>query len=103
MSLAGTDFQSYKVFQDEAEKYRYLIAQKMNELQIELVSNNPSPDDKPHAISRRHWKEVPYFVPQSIRVASSLKHEAWSIVALLCWCLAMVWTVNSVSKTLKAI
>lgn len=103
MALAGTDFQSYKVFQDEAEKYRYLLAQKMNELQIELISNERAPDDKPHAISRDHWKEIPDFIPKSITVASSLKHEVWSIIALLCWCLGSIWILKRISKTLKAI
>lgn len=103
MALSGTDFQSYKVFQDEAEKYRYLIAQKMNELQIELISNERAPNDKPHAISRDHWKEIPDFKPQFISVELSLKQEAWSVIALLCWCLASVWMVNRISKALKAI
>lgn len=103
MALAGTDFQSYKVFQDESERYRYLIAQKMNELQIELIGNEQAPNDRPHTISREHWKDIPDFVPKSIRVGSSVKHEAWSVIALLCWFLASVWMVTSISKKLKAV
>lgn len=103
MALAGTDFQSYKVFQDEAEKYRYQLAQKMNELQIEFISNESAPIDKPHAIDRNHWKEIPDFAPQSIGIASSLAHEAGSVIALLCWLTVSASMVTRISKTLKAI
>jgi ABC-2 type transport system permease protein len=103
MALTGTDFQAYKVFQDEAEKYRYQLAQKMNELQIEFISNVPAPNDKPHGIDRNHWKEIPDFAPQRIAIASSVKHEAWSVIALLCWLTISIWMVKRISKTLKAI
>lgn len=103
MALSGTDFQSYKIFQEEAEQYRYLIAQKMNTLQIELISNERTPNDKPLAINREHWKSLPDFKPQSIGVAMSLKREALSILVLLCWCLISLWMITRMSKTLKAI
>jgi ABC-2 type transport system permease protein len=103
MALSGTDFESYKAFQDEAEKYRYLLAQKMNELQIEFISNERAPNDKPHEISSDHWKELPDFNPKSISVISSLKHEAWSVIALLFWCLVSAGLINRISKNLKAI
>jgi len=39
MVLSGTDFGSYKIFKREAEDYRYNLAQTMNNLQIEHISN----------------------------------------------------------------
>jgi ABC-2 type transport system permease protein len=101
MALSGTDFESYKVFQEEAEEYRYLLAQRMNELQIELISNVRTPHDKPHAISSSHWKELPDFRPKYPELLTSLKHEVWSFLALLCWCVASVWMIYRISKTLK--
>jgi ABC-2 type transport system permease protein len=103
MSLSGTDFQSYKMFREEAEKYRYLIAQSMNELQIQLVSNERAPNDKPHAIDRKHWMEIPDFKYRPISLRASLSNGGEAIAALLFWCLASVWMVNRVSKKLKAI
>jgi ABC-2 type transport system permease protein len=103
MALSGTDFQSYTLFQEEAEKYRYLLAQKMNELQIELISNERTPNDKPSAISSDHWKNLPDFDPRPMNVVSSLKYEVWSVMALVFWCLASVWLINRMSKNLKAI
>lgn len=104
MALSGTDFESYKIFQDEAEAYRYFIAQKMNELQMEFISNRtPGPDDEPHQISRDHWKNVPDFELRATDIVRALKQESLSIVALLIWCAALSWLVNRLSKTLKAI
>jgi len=38
MAICGTDFESYTNFQKQSEKYRYALAQKMNELQIKYIS-----------------------------------------------------------------
>lgn len=104
MALCGSDFQSYKMFQDESETYRYQLAQKMNELQMELISNKkPGPNDKPYVISNHHWKEVPDFKARTISLASSLEHEVWPIIALMFWCAISWWIIGRISKTLKAI
>ncbi|MBT1704630.1 ABC transporter permease [Chryseosolibacter indicus] len=104
MALSGTDFESYKVFQDESEAYRYQLAQKMNELQMKFISNKKlGPSDKPYVIDRHHWKEVPDFKPSFVSIGTSLKHEIVSIIALLLWC-AGAWIVTDrISKKLKAI
>lgn len=103
MALSGTDFESYKIFQHQAEEYRYLLAQKMNELQMELISNEKTPHDKPPAISSDHWKEVPDFKPTSPEWATSVKDEGISFIALILWCVVAVGIINRISKTLKAI
>ena len=38
MCVAGTDFTAYLNFQDQADAYRYSLAQTMNELQMEFIS-----------------------------------------------------------------
>lgn len=103
MALSGTDFQSYKVFQNEAEGYRYLLAQQMNELQMELVSNEKAPNDRPHKIGSEHWKELPDFKPTFPELTSTLRHEVWSFTALIFWFIVAVWMINHISRTSKAI
>ena len=39
MAMAGSDFESYINFQQQAEAYRYSLAQRMNELQTKYISN----------------------------------------------------------------
>lgn len=103
MTLSGTDFESYKVFQNEAEQYRYLLAQKMNELQMEFVSNEKAPNDKPHKIDSEHWKELPDFKPSFPELTLSLRREAWSFMALILWLALATWIIVHASKTSKAI
>lgn len=86
MSLAGTDFSSYVHFQNEAESYRYKLAQAMNELQIKYISNDiKSSADKRALLSRQHWQEFPDFQYSFQPLVRSVEHEAWSVAALLLW------------------
>lgn len=104
MALSGTDVESYKLFQGEAEAYRYTMAQEMNALQMALISNRkPGPQDKPLAISHDHWKELPDFKPQGIAIGASLRGAWFSAMALLLWSVGCCWWVGRLSKTLKAI
>jgi ABC-2 type transport system permease protein len=104
MALSGTDVESYKVFQREAEAYRYTMAQEMNALQMALISNRkPGPQDNPLAISHDHWKELPDFKPQGIALGASLRGAWFSALALLLWSIGSCWWVGRLSKTLKAI
>jgi ABC-2 type transport system permease protein len=96
MTLAGTDAASYTVFQQEAEAYRYTLAQTMNTLQMELISNRkPGPTDKPLAIGHDHWKEVPDFTPQAIAFGTSLRSAWLPALALLLWSAACWWWLKT--------
>ncbi|ELR69400.1 hypothetical protein C900_05090 [Fulvivirga imtechensis AK7] len=104
MAISGTDFESYIDFQRQAEDYRYQLAQQMNELQMELISNKaPAPGEKPHTISRDHWKQLPDFKHRYISISSTLRSELWSIIALLGWSIATVGGIIYLSKKAKAI
>jgi ABC-2 type transport system permease protein len=104
MALSGTDFESYVNFQQEAEGYRYQLAQAMNNLQMKFISNKkPGPDDKPYTISHEHWKELPDFKAQPRGIGVALRHEVDSILALLLWCVASVTFIIRLSKKAKAI
>jgi ABC-2 type transport system permease protein len=104
MALAGTDFESYVAFQKDAEDYRYQLAQTMNELQMELISNKkPGPTDEPHSISRAHWKNFPDFKQRFSSIGTALHSETWSLISLLGWSALSVLLINRVAKKTKAI
>jgi ABC-2 type transport system permease protein len=104
MSLAGTDFESYVTFQQEAEDYRYQLAQTMNELQMKLISNKkPGPNDKPYTISQDHWKSLPDFKPQFHGIGTALRSEAWALISLLGWSVLSILLIGRVAKKAKAI
>ncbi|MBO0952551.1 ABC transporter permease [Fibrella forsythiae] len=104
MALSGTDFASYVDFQRQAEQYRYDMAQKLNGLQIELISNKkPGPTDKPYQIDRHHWEEIPDFTYLSPGVARVFEHEAISLLAFAFWAGLLGLIAWRFTKTLTAI
>jgi ABC-2 type transport system permease protein len=104
MALCATDFESYVGFQQQAERYRYQLAQAMNELQMKYISNRkPGPEDKPYTISHNHWKEIPDFTPQQASIGIALIHEAGSMLALLLWSILSVILLIRLSKKAKAV
>jgi ABC-2 type transport system permease protein len=104
MALAGTDFESYVIFQKDAEEYRYQLAQTMNELQMELISNKkPGPSDKPYTISQDHWKDFPDFKQQFSSIGMALRHEIWSLISLLGWSALSLLFIHRIAKKAKAI
>jgi ABC-2 type transport system permease protein len=104
MALSGTDFSSYVHFQNQAEAYRYQLAQTMNELQMKYIGNEtPKPGEKSPSISRAHWQEFPDFIYRFQSVRSAIQREAWSIAALLLWGAASVILTIIVSGKIKAI
>lgn len=86
MAFSGTDFAAYRHFQQQAESYRYHLAQTMNELQIKYISNKKlTSDDKPYSIEREHWTGFPDFHYQYQNSASVIKQQAVSLSALTGW------------------
>jgi ABC-2 type transport system permease protein len=104
MAVSGTDFNAYTRFQEQAEDYRYRLAQHMNDLQIKLISNRkPGDHDKPYSISRAHWKAFPDFKYKGISLGMAIKGEMPSLAALLWWIILLAIIVTILSKKLKAI
>jgi ABC-2 type transport system permease protein len=104
MAMSGTDFHSYTRFQQQAEEYRYRLAQHMNDLQIKLISNKKLSDrDKPYSISREYWKAFPDFENKKLNQAAVIRKELLSFAALLFWIALLVVMVTILSKKLKAI
>lgn len=98
MALSGTDFNSYTRFQQQAEDYRYKLAQHMNELQIKLISNA-----HPNNISRAYWKSFPDFKYESKGTATVIKTELLCLEALVSWTVLLAVIAIILSKKLKAI
>lgn len=104
MALSGTDFTSYVSFQNQSEEYRYQLAQHMNELQMELISNKKlGPQDKPYTISREHWGEFPDFQYRFLSTGHAVRSEALSIVSLLLWSAGVLLLINYLSKKLTVV
>lgn len=104
MTVCGTDFNAYTRFQEQAEDYRYRLAQHMNDLQIKFISNRKQGDhDKPYSINKAHWKAFPDFDYKAISAGQAIKDEMLSVAALLFWAVLLVIIINILSKKIKAI
>lgn len=103
MSLTGTDFESYTDFQQQAEAYRYQLAQRMNELQMKYISNKkPGPEDHPYVISREHWKELPDFHYRFPSFTAIARQQSIAWVSLICWLFFLAIGIKFLSNKLKA-
>ncbi|MEM9820215.1 MAG: DUF3526 domain-containing protein [Bacteroidota bacterium] len=103
MALSGTDFQAYRNFQQQAETYRYNLAQTMNELQIKYISNTTqSSADKKAVISQKHWIDFPDFQHQHLSFYKIIQQEYLSCLALLFWFSGLSLLAFFNTKKLKA-
>jgi len=104
MAFTGTDFRGYVDFQDQAEVYRYKLAQEMNELQMEYIGARVSSSDgKVNVIGHEHWEEFPDFEHQMQPFKSSLNQASLGIFSLLGWTLLSLFGLRYLSKKAKAI
>lgn len=104
MALTAADFKTYVDFQAQAEAYRYGLAQRMNKLQIEKISNiAPGEKEKPLSISRSNWAEQPDFQYRFKPVSSVISNHIWSILSLLCWFSAILIFLGISSRWVKTL
>jgi ABC-2 type transport system permease protein len=102
MALSGTDYLAFNHFQNQAESYRYLLAQTMNELQIEYISNNIKNSSDPKAkLSQKNWENFPVFEQNFLSFWTVLKNEILSILALGSWIVILSAITVFYSKNLK--
>jgi ABC-2 type transport system permease protein len=86
MALAGTDFRAYRAFKDQAESYRYELAQTMNELQMEYIGNNiKTSADKRAVLDRSHWHDFPDFAPTPLPFTDSFRAAGLALFSLCLW------------------
>ncbi|MDJ1496074.1 DUF3526 domain-containing protein [Cytophagaceae bacterium DM2B3-1] len=103
MALSGTDYATYHDFENQAEAYRYKLAQTMNELQIKLISNTTKgPSSKPAIISRKHWAEFPDFSHQFPAFVQVFQQEGLAILSLIIWLSGLYFLVTLSSRYFKA-
>lgn len=104
MALTASDFKTYVDFQNQAEAYRYGLAQKMNKLQIDKISNHtPGEHEKPLSISKSNWAEQPDFNYKFDHLSHVLTHELLSLMALFVWFIVIVCFLQYSSKWIKTI
>ncbi|ODM54128.1 ABC transporter permease [Elizabethkingia meningoseptica] len=102
MALTGSDFNSYTSYQEQVENYRYQLAQLMNKLQMENISNKKQgATDKPYTISKDHWKEMPDFEYHFINQKNIFRNEISSILSLMIWGAGLLFLINYLSKRIK--
>ncbi|MEZ4993689.1 MAG: DUF3526 domain-containing protein [Saprospiraceae bacterium] len=102
MAFAGTDYTSFHDFEDQAEYYRYELAQTMNELQIEHIGNQvQSSADKNAIISRKHWEAFPDFQHRFLSFGQMLQKELVSLMALLLWLCGLLTLIFSVKYSVN--
>lgn len=104
MTASGTDYFAYQQFQNQAEKYRYTLAQRMNDLQIEYIRNTPpKKGEKQAMVSKKNWQEFPDFQYEFTSVKESLGNQILPLVAILFWLLVCVLMIELSAKNLKLI
>nr|WP_315035104.1 DUF3526 domain-containing protein [uncultured Chryseobacterium sp.] len=104
MMTSGTDYYAYQQFQNQAEDYRYQLAQQMNDLQIEHISNiKPKENEKPAMVSKENWHNFPDFQYKFISIKESLSHQVLPLAAIIFWLLVCILMVELSAKNLKLI
>ncbi|MBP2617808.1 ABC transporter permease [Chryseobacterium jejuense] len=104
MIATGTDFFSYTQFQKQAEDYRYQMAQHLNDLQIEHISNiKPEKGGPPAIINKDNWKKFPDFNYQYTSVSDTMKEQVMPGIALLAWLAICIIIIEISGRKLKLI
>jgi len=104
MALAGSDFASYMNFTEQTEKYRYEMAQRMNTLQMQYISNTKQGEkDKPYSIGREHWEQMPDFNYQFQQSHVIFRQEKLSIAALIFWLVLPFTLLFTLTTKFKAL
>lgn len=104
MIATGTDFFSYTQFQKQAEEYRYQMAQHLNDLQIEHISNiKPENGGPPAVIDKDNWEKFPDFKYRYTSVLYSLKEQPIPAASLVLWMVICVIAIEISGRKLKLI
>lgn len=104
MIATGTDFFSYNQFQKQAEEYRYQMAQHLNDLQIEKISNiKPENGGPPAVIDKHNWEKFPDFQYRYTSVPDSMKQQPIPAAALILWMAICIIAIEISGRKLKLI
>ena len=105
MIMAGTDFSAYIDFQEQADSYRYDLAQTMNELQMNYISpkRESGSEGKTHVVGHEHWEAFPDFVHTSMSFSQAMQAALWPLISIGIWVLAALGLVRYTSKNTSAL
>lgn len=103
MGLSGTDFNAYRHFQGEAEAYRYILAQTMNEWQMKYIGNEKTSHDKSHVIGKEHWTGFPDFHYTYPSIASVTAQQALALFVMSGWFILSFVLIYFTAGSAKAI
>lgn len=104
MTASGTDFFTYRQFQKQAEVFRFKMAQTLNDLQIENISNiKPKPGETPATISAENWKKIPDFNYEMPSFSSTFTSQPIAVVALFFWSILCIIMIELTGRNLKLI
>lgn len=104
MILTASDYSTYTDFQNQAEQYRYGLAQKMNQLQIEYISNEkPAEHEKPHIISRNNWASQQDFEYHFTKITKAVSKNSIAFSALFFWLVVSIFAIQFSVKRIKTI
>lgn len=104
MALTGTDFYTFNDFQAQSEKFRYQLAQTMNELQIKHISNRvKNSADKKAKLDRQEWVNFPDFKHHFSSIQSAFDSEKISFAALFFWIMLLFFPIRYANQWFKII
>lgn len=104
MSLSNTDFDTYTNFQQQAEDYRFALAQAMNDLQIKLIPNKKLADTaKAYSIDKKNWAAFTDFTYKRPSLSTTVYNEMAVFFSLLFWVAVIILLLNILSKKLTII
>ena len=101
MALAGSNYTAYLDFQEQADAYRYNLAQTMNELQMEFISpkKESGSEGKTHVVGHEHWEEFTDFNHRPISLSKSIRSTFFALFSLVFWGIASLFLLNFTAKT----
>jgi ABC-2 type transport system permease protein len=90
MAAAGTDFQGHRRFLEQAERYRYALVQRLNQLQAEGVSYADDTASDPGADRRKrieasNWQRMPNFSHQAPDATALASRALPGLAVVLAW------------------
>jgi len=104
MSLCGTSLKSYEYFLEHAENYRYKLAQKMNELQMEYIKANVSSSEgKVNVVDHKEWQSFPDFSYKFPSAKQLIKSEVIALISIFLWLVFSIGLLNYWSKKASAL
>jgi ABC-2 type transport system permease protein len=104
MAISQTDFATYTNFQQQAEQYRFDLAQTMNDLQIKVIPNKKLADTaKSYSIDKKYWSEFKDFAYKPQLLQNIVKQQSMYFFATAMWLLILLLATHFTIKNFKAI